>query len=589
MNSAVRSDRSRTAASIARAAALLLLLIASSTILEAGTADALLRRVPPDTAGILVVEDLSSHLRTITASPAAAAFQRLPAAVAFRSSDAARKLNDVQTQLQAAFGASPAELIDKIFGDAVVLCLHVDDDQPIERASGLLLIQPRDPALAAKVVKVVNALQQAQGELVGIEEIRMGGRPIQVRKLAGKAGAREYQVAFDDGVFAWSNSESLIRAVVARSEPGAPRSGLLDQPDFRALREGLPSRAAISLFVSPRFLQRLLSLAPEPGSPEDRRIRDVLDRILTGLRAIGFAFEWRDGPLLHARQILDPGAAGERLRAWARRPIPDLASLPTLPARRLAFAWGSVDFVGIYRGMRSLFRGDEVRGLDLVETALDGILLGEDLESSVLPRLGPGIAAYLEPAAGSEAPRFDFTTMIELGGNDDQRLSRALENAARTLLAVAALDPKNRALGLEVETVDVGGKRIVRFAGNSPVVVALTSRTLIVSTSTEAVVRLAEPSSKSSVPPDFTPLRDRYFPKAQAFVVADLARFAEFARSHRQAISRQFSRPQEFDQAIALLDLFPTALAAVTVDPELASIHWVAGLVAARSGGADPR
>ncbi len=107
---------------------------------------------------------------------------------------------------------------------------------------------------------------------------------------------------------------------------------------------------------------------------------------------------------------------------------------------------------------------------------------------------------------------------------------------------------------------------------------------LVVGSSADAVARFG------TSPPDarLAALKASYFPEARAYAGVDVARLARSARTSREPLARHVAASRgvtpeaagrDLDRALALLDLFDAAFAAVIVDPALTSVHQTFGLV----------
>src|SRR5262249_28096491 len=156
------------------------------------------------------------------------------------------------------------------------------------QARGLLLLQARNPALLQRLIRVVNTSQQQSGELARIGQRRRAGMTYYVREFPpGTERLPEWYVDYPDGTFAFSNSETLIQAVIDRRSrmlgspggagPAVPGErvdpGLGELPRLQAVQRRLPGRALARLFVDPRPLGRLLAAAERSGKPDEVRVR----------------------------------------------------------------------------------------------------------------------------------------------------------------------------------------------------------------------------------------------------------------------------------------------------------------------------
>ena len=563
---------------IARRALLALLLALAPTtsatpddLQPGGDAAAQLRLGPPDAGLTLAVSDLSGHAREIAESSLAKAFRDLPAVKAWRDSESGRRFVAARAKIEGVLGTSIATIRDDLLGDAVVLSLHLPAGAPPDASRGLLLARVRDRALLARLIDLGTKAATAE-----VAEAGEGDRRYSVRKYPGGAKETDYYRLFDDGTFAWSNSEPLIREVIGRRAGTGAGPGLGETAGFRRVRAGLPPRSLATLYVDPKFVARVLASAPKSGNPGDDRAAEILGRYLRAVEGIGLALEWRGGVMLHVRETYDPSGFDPRLLAWAKSGTTPDALARRIPSTAVAAAAAAIDLDAAADAMVDLVPSSDRPRLELVFEALRGVLLGRDLRAQVLPRLGPAVIAYAEePSAGSM--RVPVVGVVELRDEPgDRSVAAAIDNALRTLLCLYALDPKHGATAVRVESRQAGPLRVTALGGpNAPFAYGLGPDCLVLGTSADAVARFgtSEPDAR------LAPIRASYFPGARAFAAVDVARLVRSARAHRDALARRFAA-RDLDQALALLELFDSAFVALAVDPGLTSVHQTFGLVA---------
>jgi hypothetical protein len=550
-----------------------------------GDAEAgLLRLVPPDAGVTLSVADLRGNLATISGSRLASSFRELPAVKAWHDAKGGRELGRARSEIERMLGASMASIRDDLLGDALVLSLHLAPGAPPESARGLLLAKVRDRAMLVRLVELANQAETADGSLAGVSTTGPPDRSYTVRSFKpGSKKEREYYRVFDDGTFAWSNSEDLIRGVLDRKAGVGP--GLLDDPGFRKVRRGLPSRSILTVHINPKFADRVLAAVPRSGQPGDDRAAEILTRYIRSVEGIGLALEWRDGLLIHSHEVFDPKSLDARLLRWARsKSTPDTLAR-RIPNTALAAAVVPIDFEAAYDAIVDLIPVADRPRLDTILVALQGVLLGRDVRSEIIPRIGPALIAYVE-APSADSSRFPMVGVVELRDEMGQRgVAAAIDNALRTLLALYSLDPKRQAVQLRIESRQAGPIRVTSLGGPGvPFAYGVGPDCLVVGTSADAVARFgtAEPDTH------LAPFKARYFPDARAYAALDIARLSAAARTHRLSLAKKFASSRgvspeaaarDLDQAIALLDLFEGAFFAVAVDPELTSVHQTVGLV----------
>ena len=152
----------------------------------------------------------------------------------------------------------------------------------------------------------LNDAQLRSGALVKVDGPHHNGTTYHAREFRPGRRPAEYYANLNDRAFAWSNSEDLIRGAIdlqARGRRRRPRrpSRVPDRP------RSAPSRAVASLYIDPRFVERLLASAPPKSSNAgDEKVFAVVMRYVASVRYAGAALEWRDGLILHTEEIVDP-------------------------------------------------------------------------------------------------------------------------------------------------------------------------------------------------------------------------------------------------------------------------------------------
>ena len=190
-----------------------------------GPADALLKLAPPDSGVTLAVEGLRDHAREIAGSPLMDRLRKLPAVKGWLDSDWARTLERSGREVEEALGV-PLEVIrDEILGDAVVFVLKPGPDDRPEEARGLLMALPRDRGRVGPLMKTLDDLQIQGGELRGVEGRTWASVGYSARTFVAEGRPPEFHALLEGGVFAWSNSEEMIRGLIDRKRAGGPGPG----------------------------------------------------------------------------------------------------------------------------------------------------------------------------------------------------------------------------------------------------------------------------------------------------------------------------------------------------------------------------
>jgi hypothetical protein len=588
----------------------------------------LLKLLPADASVVLSVDDLRGQTRALLSSPLIEDFLKLPAVEAWFRSEKYKELERARDKIEAVLKVSLAEVRDKVLGDAVVFALRLPAEEPFDpaKARGILLLKAAKPRLLAGIIEVLNSIQTQNGEIAEVMERVAGDTHYFVRTYPAGIGRRpdEY-VLFPDGTFAISNAGGLISDVIRRKTGWDPaalsrQDSLAELPRFLSLDRRLPDRTVARLFVDARRIGKLLATAPPPEKEEERRNLAIVQRLLVAIESAGAALVLADGRLaLHAVEALDPGEF-TRIFGWPENAIP-AASIPDrVPAGTLALVSIDLDFAHAYQSLvRWVPEADRPR-LASFETAISGILLGQDLRTRVLPSFGPGVLAVVEPprdedlkagSGGGRHGKWPFPTVVsvemmsgvrdraassaEPDGPDRVPIARAVDNALRTFLAVLCLDEKRAGGRGRIVESEVSGLAVRTLEPPIPLAYAVDAggHRLVLGTSADAVGRYLVCGSDPSATTRFRDLRAIAFPEARCFICLDLRSAEAEAQKHRQRLIRMIAardhRPaddvsRDLDRAIDLARLFDAFFFTNRVEPQSSTVSQTLGLLGRRPG-----
>jgi hypothetical protein len=552
-----------------------------------GPADDLFRLVPADSGVTLAIEDLRGHSREIRDSALFQGLSRLEVVRSWLGSDRFRMVNQTLKVMQGELGISLEVIRDDLLGEAVILALQPGPPTQPDLAKGLLLVRPRDRELIPRLLRSLNEIQTKAGELDRVEPRVRGSLTYMVRRF--KAGQRpsEFYIQLDDGTFGWSNSEGMIQGVIDRK--GGIGSGLSDDPRLQKVRRGLPDRALLRLFVNPRLLERLVVDPSRSTKTSQDRLATMLARYLGAVAQVGFAVQWHEGFEIHSHAVLEPEKVGARLKRWLTQPPSPVAPVAQVPSTAVALFSANLDFEALANAVVELLPDPDRAAIANLKLVGQGILLGHDPVTWVLPRLNPGALAYLEIEPNPEArPAFPWVAVVGWQSKpalDD--LTGPIDNAIRTLFAMVAVDPKYREAHLKVETRPLGDARLTWLARGARVLLAYRTDhdQLVIGNSTEAVARFA------SGPPNSTlaEIRAKHVPDAETFAVVDVQRLVGEVRRLQVPMARRLAarsrRPvaateRDLGQVVDLAMLFRAFTFSTITSKDANEIHRTLGLIA---------
>lgn len=549
-------------------------------------ADPLLALVPPDAAVTVAVEDLRGQVQRVSASPLAGNLLELSFVREWMASDRFRRLRRAREKAEKALGENLVTVRDGLFGEAVVLTLRLPAGGRPADARGLLLLRVPDRPLLDRMIEGLNSASLRSGGLRRVSRRLRLDTPYFAREFARGKRADDYYATLDGRVFAWSNSEDLIRGVIDRRAAGS--GGLSGVPGFDKVRARLPERAAASLFVNPRFIDGWIARSPRTGKPHVDRALGLLGRYVAAVRYAGAAVEWRDGVVLHTEEQLDPEKISPALRRWAARPDVPRADLRRVPPSALMAVAADVDAAALSDLFDSLVGEEDRPKLENFALAVKGLLLGRDFRHEIAPRLGPGITAYMERRpAENGALRFPVVCSVESRGG---AVADAADNAFRTLLAVDALDASHGRGRLRVETRTVKGGTVTALNASSPFAYAVAEGRIVVGSNPETVAGALGVQSDPAAGTSVEWVRSTFFPDAVTFAFADLKRIHDVAAPRRSLLARSMAAKQkrsetdtgrDVDHVLAFLGTFDAAFLSSTTAPDFSAVHHSVGVVKA--------
>ena len=226
--------------------------------------------------------------------------------------------------------------------------------------------------------------------------------PFTISGRSATGRADEAYATLPDHVFAWSNSEELLRGVIERV--GAGEGGLTAVPAFRTVRDRLPASAFISLYVNPRSIDRWTAGAASRKAERGAGLA-LLKGHLAAVTYAGAALEWRDGLVLRTEEALDPARLNAGLKRWAGHAERPTEAFRRVPRTALAMASVDVDFAGLLDAVLALVPDEARPRVETMFLAFNGLLLGRDAQSELPPQARPRRTPPRRPAPNRRARR----------------------------------------------------------------------------------------------------------------------------------------------------------------------------------------
>ena len=331
----------------------------------------------------------------------------------------------------------------------------------------------------------------------------------------------------------------------------------------------------------------------------------MIEHYLSAVEYAGATLEWNDaGVVLHTVETLDRSKLEPWLLRWAGNDLPPDATLSRVPATAIALASGHVDAAALYEALCLIVPDLDQAKLRNLETMLGGVLLGQDLRTRILPQLGPGLVAYVEPAPdvpdaerGAVVPTppasRPFAQVLALSlrnSGGGVTTAAAIENALRTLLAFAALDGKRNEGRSQITVQAVAGTHVTSLSPPVPFAYAIdaSGSRLILGTSASAVARYLQAASNPQSGDRFRQFRARAFPDASTFLCVDLSALCNLTGRRRDRVLEILAARQnqpdaaverDGSQVLEFARLFEAAFITSRFEPGAAAVHRRAGLL----------
>lgn len=429
----------------------------------------LFRYAPEDAAVVVSCENLRERLPKALAESFVQKLLRLPDV---QSKLGRAHLKDLERKLEQECGVSWNVLRDEIFGDDVLIASDLGSAGP--RQANLIVLRARDPKSLARLLETTSASARKHGKIVAESERKHAGVSYRARELRIKERDADYLVEFENGLFAWSDSEAWIQQTIdAHSRVPAEAAPAQRTPRER-VRADLPRTGLMSVYLDIDRCRKAFerrTTAPEP------RALALAEWVLSGLRVLGISIGIDQGVVIRVCEYRDPVASHDDRKSESL----ELRSiLHHLPANAVVVLAGRVDLAAVIDAAArlDLFSEKERRSLALLQNGLEGMLLGKDLKREILPAVGQvAIALAPGPAVGSPAAKpehraiaLDWLGILTVKGDPgpDGALS-AIENASRTLMALFAMSqgPVGDLAPPEMHTQDEGAARVTRFVGDA--------------------------------------------------------------------------------------------------------------------------
>lgn len=374
-------------------------LILCSGFAPAGPADPLLRIVPQDSAFCVVVQNLRDRARTVGASPFAEWFAESPLGTHFRNGPEAQKLREAARHFQDTLGVSETELLDEVFGDAIVFAYKAGPTGRPDDETGLILVRPRKPEVLARLLDRLNAAQTKNGEVRAVREASHRGRTYTVRDEV-KEGLEHYFL--HGGVFAFSGQEQALKDAIDRDLSAPPVEEQTPAIAESLRRLGVHERAAV-LWLNPRSWDaEMAKSAAEAADPSEAAFVAQFAKLWGAIDGAAVSLEPDRGLVLELTVAVARERMPAELAGTVRLPSDSNTLWSVVPQNAIAAVGGQLRLSELRRAVESFAPADGKRSIQAsVEEGL-GPVFGKDKLPVVIRGIGPEWIAWVAPPAGGE-------------------------------------------------------------------------------------------------------------------------------------------------------------------------------------------
>jgi len=394
----------------------------------------LLSLVPDDFGFCLTIHDLRGHWRQLEQAPWVKAFQQSPLGEALVHAPEFRDLTKFQRDLQQHLDIDWPTVRDEIIGDDVVFAYRPPrGDNKDEQ--GLLLVRARKPDALEQLIKNLNRVQMAAGELKALEAHQFQG--VTYHRRVHEKGSPWWYVA-QGPVFALASNESTLKAVIERpAQPAAVRS---------ALRRAGAEHALATLWLNPRYFDReLKDKAQQALGAEGQIFAGLLDH-WKALDAVLLSVDTQQDIELRMSLIARPEALPAAAKGWFTRQGQNSELWQRFPENSIFTLAGRTDFRALADGLLEL-APEGLRKVIIEAVGKNtniGAALGLDPLQDVLPNVGPDWGVCVLPAhAGKECPQALFALAVKAGAKEPP-VDKSIYGAIQLFVGLALLEHNRR-------------------------------------------------------------------------------------------------------------------------------------------------
>jgi len=459
----------------------------------------LLRLVPEDAAIGLAVQDLRGHSRLLADSPLLDALRRSPLAQLLPLDAEAGPLAELEQVLQLHLQTSLTELRDDVVGDAMVLAFWPAKGNEGERA--LFLSRARKAELAGSLMQKFQQAQLQSGDLTRVSPLEERG--VRFSRCTERSGKVTFQLAYE-GLIALTQNEGTMRQVI---------QALRDERPNHAVAKSLAELGVLDAFgifwINPRAFDAEMAAKAAAAEGKEAAFLNTLQTYWRSTRALAAALRIEDDISLNLHVQLARRELPAPAQAFLRSAAEPSSLLPFAPGSAiltLGGRWNPADLLALF-----LEFAPEVERRHFAKNVgqTTQALLGYDLQSQLLPALGPDCLLYIAPPARERLLGLpDAVLAFRLHPTPElPHPEEAFTESLRTLLGLVALARTNDGKPTALRTERDGAVKIVSLFHTQDAAVgiqpaaAVKQGCLVLALSPEAIRRFGTASSPQATSP----------------------------------------------------------------------------------------
>jgi len=365
----------------------------------------LLKLVPADVGGVLVVNDLAKLYDQFMAGRLWAKIQESPQFKAWLQSDKYAEFLKNKKQFQDVFGVSIEELAKNVAGQSVVIAFNPPAEGQ-KKGPGVALSVVKDADAVRQAIEKLEQIAQHEGGLIHRVDKSVGEVSYQDRMIRKKDGTEQqlFSAVTNDNVLVLTDNEALIKAVLERVGGGGD-GNMADNARFIAAMKKLKGSPPVKAFLNPRAFDAAIARKhqAEGMPPMKRRFVQMFGQMewhsslqmwkATDSLAAGLDFQ--NGAGLQMVFTMDKGKLPEPMQdlmATAAQPSKIWNVLPANPVGVIA---GRLDVPALVRMIGEVTGPPQGKAAQVIETVKQFLLAtfqAEDIEKDVLAKIGPDFA-----------------------------------------------------------------------------------------------------------------------------------------------------------------------------------------------------